>query len=110
MIRPPPRSTRTDTLFPYTTLFRSLPSSMTGVTLDGDSLPGANASGGAGSSRAGSFSGLSLAGIDSLEISKTTSAHVASDSPARTINISTNRAFDRRGRRIVVQEIGKAHL
>src|SRR3546814_3062363 len=27
MIRRPPRSTRTDTLFPYTTLFRSLPSS-----------------------------------------------------------------------------------
>src|SRR3546814_21134341 len=25
MIRRPPRSTRTDTLFPYTTLFRSLP-------------------------------------------------------------------------------------
>src|SRR3546814_15190196 len=25
MIRPPPRSTRTDTLFPYTTLFRSKP-------------------------------------------------------------------------------------
>src|SRR3546814_2073022 len=24
MIRPPPRSTRTDTLFPYTTLFRAL--------------------------------------------------------------------------------------
>src|SRR3546814_7613048 len=24
MIRPPPRSTRTDTLFPYTTLFRSM--------------------------------------------------------------------------------------
>src|SRR3546814_1492175 len=28
MIRRPPRSTRTDTLFPYTTLFRSLPSSL----------------------------------------------------------------------------------
>src|SRR3546814_2845382 len=27
MIRPPPRSTRTDTLFPYTTLFRSSPNS-----------------------------------------------------------------------------------
>src|SRR3546814_19242716 len=27
MIRRPPRSTRTDTLFPYTTLFRSLPAS-----------------------------------------------------------------------------------
>src|SRR3546814_11424576 len=25
MIRPPPRSTRTDTLLPYTTLFRSVP-------------------------------------------------------------------------------------
>src|SRR3546814_10248488 len=24
MVRPPPRSTRTDTLFPYTTLFRSI--------------------------------------------------------------------------------------
>src|SRR3546814_4849060 len=28
MIRRPPRSTRTDTLFPYTTLFRSRPASM----------------------------------------------------------------------------------
>src|SRR3546814_898990 len=28
MIRRPPRSTRTDTLFPYTTLFRSLPESL----------------------------------------------------------------------------------
>src|SRR3546814_20252023 len=28
MIRRPPRSTRTDTLFPYTTLFRSLTSSI----------------------------------------------------------------------------------
>src|SRR3546814_4285706 len=31
MIQRPPRSTRTDTLFPYTTLFRSL-----GVGVDGD--------------------------------------------------------------------------
>src|SRR3546814_1366198 len=29
MIRRPPRSTRTDTLFPYTTLFRSLETSLT---------------------------------------------------------------------------------
>src|SRR3546814_1389943 len=28
MIRRPPRSTRTDTLFPYTTLFRSAPGSL----------------------------------------------------------------------------------
>src|SRR3546814_13466691 len=31
MIRRPPRSTRTDTLFPYTTLFRSLSCSMSEV-------------------------------------------------------------------------------
>src|SRR3546814_12538206 len=30
MIRRPPRSTRTDTLFPYTTLFRSSPSTSDG--------------------------------------------------------------------------------
>src|SRR3546814_19095026 len=30
MIRRPPRSTRTDTLFPYTTLFRSLKSPVSG--------------------------------------------------------------------------------
>src|SRR3546814_18250015 len=35
MIRRPPRSTRTDTLFPYTTLFRSVKA---GVMIDGDGL------------------------------------------------------------------------
>src|SRR3546814_15556532 len=40
MIRRPPRSTRTDTLFPYTTLFRSTPDQFTdaarrAVTIDG---------------------------------------------------------------------------
>src|SRR3546814_12255214 len=34
MIRRPPRSTRTDTLFPYTTLFRSDDESVGGVGLD----------------------------------------------------------------------------
>src|SRR3546814_8358478 len=31
MLRPPPRSTRTDTLFPYTTLFRSRKSGQLGL-------------------------------------------------------------------------------
>src|SRR3546814_914971 len=35
MIRRPPRSTRTDTLFPYTTLFRSFPSRYCSVQLAG---------------------------------------------------------------------------
>src|SRR3546814_7635455 len=36
MIRRPPRSTRTDTLFPYTTLFRSSPSSLAARSARGD--------------------------------------------------------------------------
>src|SRR3546814_8330149 len=42
MIRPPPRSTRTDTLFPYTTLFRSSPDDPLEVklTTSGTPLPG----------------------------------------------------------------------
>src|SRR3546814_16589014 len=35
MIRRPPRSTRTDTLFPYTTLFRSLSPPEEGISLEG---------------------------------------------------------------------------
>src|SRR3546814_6157288 len=34
MIRPPPRSTRTDTLFPYTTLFRSVHARFPFIRLD----------------------------------------------------------------------------
>src|SRR3546814_12272937 len=41
MIRRPPRSTRTDTLFPYTTLFRSGPpeNSTTTIDVDGKKWP-----------------------------------------------------------------------
>src|SRR3546814_9034136 len=39
MIRRPPRSTRTDTLFPYTTLFRSLRRRPAGWPLAGLALP-----------------------------------------------------------------------
>src|SRR3546814_17183437 len=38
MIRRPPRSTRTDTLFPYTTLFRSLPTVKGELELGGGRL------------------------------------------------------------------------
>src|SRR3546814_5788118 len=40
MIRRPPRSTRTDTLFPYTTLFRSLLSAYSGRCGVGDHVTG----------------------------------------------------------------------
>src|SRR3546814_2913982 len=36
MIRGPPRSTRTDTLFPYTTLFRSSRPDLTGCVVEAD--------------------------------------------------------------------------
>lgn len=88
---------------------RGLPSNMTGVTLDGMGLALADASGGAGDSRTASFEGLSLAGIDSIEISKTVSADVDASSPAGTINIRTKRAFDRRGRSITIQLSGATH-
>src|SRR3546814_999870 len=39
MIRRPPRSTRTDTLFPYTTLFRSPMTSLTSSPPSGRSRP-----------------------------------------------------------------------
>src|SRR3546814_20463174 len=39
MIRRPPRSTRTDTLFPYTTLFRSVPRNRLGTVNVPDSEP-----------------------------------------------------------------------
>src|SRR3546814_16381060 len=38
MIRPPPRSTRTDTLFPYTTLFRSMDVRGDGATMSLDDM------------------------------------------------------------------------
>src|SRR3546814_16814977 len=40
MIRRPPRSTRTDTLFPYTTLFRSTPMLDYSETIGNDALGG----------------------------------------------------------------------
>src|SRR3546814_16852709 len=38
MLRRPPRSTRTDTLFPYTTLFRSAFAKQTGIALRYDRI------------------------------------------------------------------------
>src|SRR3546814_1078897 len=40
MIRRPPRSTRTDTLFPYTTLFRSLDRDLVGADQKAKARPG----------------------------------------------------------------------
>src|SRR3546814_18940721 len=57
MIRRPPRSTRTDTLFPYTTLFRSDGAAVTGVAAG---MSAAAVSGNVGAALGGSYGSLTL--------------------------------------------------
>ena len=72
-----------------------------GVSFDGQRTASADANrGGGDASRATSFEGFSITAIESIEISRTTSAESDADSPAGTINMKTKRAFDRKGRRI----------
>ena len=85
---------------------RGMPSDYTQVTLNGTSMASADANTGAASARVFSFEGVSLAGIDSIEISKTISADVDANAPAGTINIRTKRAFDRKRRLFNVQLSG----
>jgi len=71
-----------------------------GVSFDGMRTASADANRGGGeASRATSFEGFSITSIESIEISRTTSASSDADSPAGTINMKTKRAFDRKGRR-----------
>ena len=82
---------------------RGLDSEYTQVTLDGVSLGSADANAGAaGNARAFSFEQVSLASMESIEVSKTISADVDANAPAGTINLKTKRAFDRAGRRVSV--------
>ncbi len=89
---------------------RGLDSEYTQVTLDGVSLASADANAGAaGNARAFSFEQVSLASMESIEVSKTISADVDANAPAGTINLKTKRAFDRAGRRVSVQANVTAH-
>ena len=70
-----------------------------GVTVDGMRTASADSNrGGGDASRATSFESILITGIESIEISRTTSAESDADSPSGTINMKTRRAFDRRGR------------
>src|SRR3546814_21017201 len=70
MIRRPPRSTRTYTLFPYTTLFRSIGvhvhvQTHAGARVDGDTADtdhGVGGCGGAGEAATGHFENVEVAG------------------------------------------------
>ena len=70
-----------------------------GVTVDGMRSASADSNRGGGeASRATSFEAILISGIESIEISRTTSAESDADSPSGTINMKTRRAFDRKGR------------
>ncbi|MEY2880615.1 MAG: hypothetical protein RLZZ15_2995 [Verrucomicrobiota bacterium] len=70
-----------------------------GVAFDGQRIASADSvRGGAENSRATSFEGFAITAVESIEISRTTSADSDADSPAGTINMRTKRAFDRKGR------------
>jgi len=72
-----------------------------GVSLDGIRTASADSNRGGGeASRATSFESMLITGVESIEISRTTSAESDADSPSGTINMKTRRAFDRKGRRI----------
>ncbi len=86
-----------------------LDQSYVGVTMDGASIASADAfvSYGAtlngstgGQSRSVGFEQMSITAIESVEISRTSSADMDASSPAGTINMKTRRAFDRKGRRL----------
>jgi iron complex outermembrane receptor protein len=71
-----------------------------GVSFDGIRTASADAQRTGDASRATSFEAFSITSIDSIEISRTTSADSDADSPAGTINMKTKRAFDRKGRHV----------
>ena len=74
-----------------------------GVAVDGIRTASADSNrGGGDASRATSFESLLITGIESIEISRTTSAESDADSPSGTINMKTRRAFDHKGRRVGV--------
>ena len=71
-----------------------------GVSFDGVKLASADANRTGDLGRATSFEAFSISSIESIEIHRTTSSDMDSDSPAGTINMKTRRAFERKGRRV----------
>lgn len=82
---------------------RGLGTEYTGMTVDGGNLAVADGNlvtSADSRTRAFTMEQVSLASIESIEVSKTISADVDANAPAGTINLKSKRAFDRAGRRI----------
>src|SRR3546814_2449819 len=82
MIRRPPRSTRTDTLFPYTTLFRSI---------NGSRVPAPESD-----VRSVALDVIPSELIESIEIKKSLTPDMDADTIGASIEINTTSAFDRK--------------
>jgi TonB-dependent receptor len=72
----------------------------TGVSVDGMSMASAPSASFGGSSRQFEFEQASINGIESIEISKTTTASMDADAPAGRINLRSRSAFDRKSREV----------
>ncbi|MFZ9748141.1 MAG: TonB-dependent receptor, partial [Opitutaceae bacterium] len=72
----------------------------TGVSVDGMSMASAPSASFGGTSRQFEFEQASINGIESIEISKTTTASMDADAPAGRINLRSRSAFDRKSREI----------
>jgi len=74
-----------------------------GVSVDGMTMASAPSASFAGNTRQFEFEQASINGIESIEISKTSTASMDADSPAGRINLRSRSAFDRKGREITAQ-------
>jgi iron complex outermembrane receptor protein len=75
----------------------------TGVSIDGMSLASAPSASFGDTSRQFEFEQASINGVESIEISKTTTASMDADAPAGRINLRSRSAFDRKNREITAQ-------
>ncbi len=75
----------------------------TGVSIDGMSMASAPSASFGGNSRQFEFEQASINGVESIEISKTTTASMDADAPAGRINLRSRSAFDRKNREITAQ-------
>ncbi len=75
----------------------------TGVSVDGMSMASAPSASFGGNSRQFEFEQASINGVESIEISKTTTASMDADAPAGRINLRSRSAFDRKNREITAQ-------
>src|SRR3546814_1275429 len=105
MIRRPPRSTRTDTLFPYTTLFRSLVDLMMGATAPDFGA----ASDGDGDRNMILGRGIYATPSDSLAV-LTANAHLAPGYASRVKGVARSMPTSRAADRVARKQIGRAHV